>query len=295
MRSHSHRGKGRRGHRVRENWEDETASGRLAWGKGPADAKHNQLKKKKMENMKMKKVVITMMAAALVAGVASAADVSVGVDFASAYVFRGVTLNDGFVAQPWAEISGLPIDEKFGSFAFGIWGNYDIDEVAPGSGSGMSELDYYISYALPVSVVDMGVTYTEYTYSGAGIKSDKEVAMSVGKALGESGLYSSVTANYGVGGAVNKILYVSAGLDYEKSLSDKLSLSSGIAAGYVVADKGEDGFNDATASLGLGYALNDTWSVGASVTYIAQLDDKVLVDAAYDVDFVGALSLGCDF
>ena len=49
----------------------------------------------------MKKVIATTMAAFLVAQVASA--VSASVDFASAYVFRGETVNDGFVIQPGLE------------------------------------------------------------------------------------------------------------------------------------------------------------------------------------------------
>lgn len=242
----------------------------------------------------MKKLIMAIMAAAWVAGVASAADVSVGVDFATAYVFRGVTLNDGFVAQPGAEISGFPIDEKYGSVAFGIWGNYDIDDVdGQDSDSDMSEIDYYVIYTLPVTNVDISVSYTEYTYEEG--DSDKEVGLSIGKGLGDTGLYASLNAYYGVGGAIDESWYFMAGLDYEKSLSDALTLSGSLTVGYALIEDGEDGFNDATAGVGLSYALNDNWSVGGSVTYIAQLDDDVLTDDAYDVDLVGMLSIGCSF
>ena len=47
------------------------------------------------------------------------------------------------------------------------------------------------------------------------------------------------------------------------------------------------------------YALGEVWSIGASVAYIAQLDDAVLVDVdqggTYDVDVVGVLSVGAAF
>ena len=55
----------------------------------------------------MKKVMIIAGVALVAAVAAQAADVSVYSDFVSAYVFRGVTLNNGFVMQPGAEISGF--------------------------------------------------------------------------------------------------------------------------------------------------------------------------------------------
>lgn len=242
----------------------------------------------------MKKILIMITAAVLTAGVAHAASVDAGVDFASAYVFRGVTLNDGLVAQPYLEVSGFPIDEKYGAVAVGIWANYDINDI--GDGQEFSEVDYYISYSLPVEVVDIGLTYTSYTYPGAaGGDSDREVSLSFGKDIGTNGLSAAVSFNYGVGGAIESSLYIQGELGYETDLTEKLSASAGVTVGYLVADGGADGFNDATASVGLGYALNDTWSLGAGLTYIAQLDDNVLTDAAYDVSVVGSLGLSCSF
>ena len=242
----------------------------------------------------MKKKLILMTIAACAAVAVQAADVSTYVDFASAYVFRGVTLNDGFVMQPGAEISGFPIDEAYGSVAIGIWANYDIDAI-DNEGSDVSEIDYYISYSLPIEALDVGVAYTEYTYPGSGDNADKEIALSLGSAIGTNGLYSSITFNYGVGGAVEKDLYIQGALDYETELSDALSASAGVTVGYLVSDSGADGFNDATASVGLGYALNDNWSIGAGLTYIAQLDDEVLSDDDYDVALVASVGISCDF
>lgn len=248
----------------------------------------------------MKKGLTIMMTAALVAGtagVASAADASVGVDFASAYIFRGATLNDGLVMQPYAEISGFPIPEEYGSIAVGTWANFDIsDDGGALNKNEFSEIDYYIAYSLPVSVVDLGVAYTEYTYpNSAGTESDKEVAFSVGKALGDSGLYAAVTANYGLGGAPEKSWYIQGAVDYGMDLSDALSLSAGVSAAYAVVDSGPDGFNDATASVGLSYALTENWALNGSLVYVAQLDDDVLTDAAYDKSGYATVGLSCDF
>ena len=157
-------------------------------------------------------------------------------------------------------------------------------------------MDYYVSYSLPIEVIDVGVTYTEYTYPGdRGGDSDKEIALSLGSAIGTNGLYASVTFNYGLGGAVESDLYVQGALDYEVELTDALSASAGVTIGYLVSDSGADGFNDATASIGLGYALTENWSLNGGVTYIAQLDDEVLSDADYDVNLLASVGISCDF
>jgi len=248
----------------------------------------------------MKKRLLIMTLAACAAVAVQAADVSTYVDFASAYVFRGATFNNGLVMQPGAEISGFPIDEACGSLAIGIWGNYDLDD-NDGEGSDFSEIDYYLSYTLPIEALDLSMAYTEYVYPESGLTNDKELNLTIGSALGTNGLYASVAVNYGVGGYLDDSWYIQPALEYETELSDALTASAGISIGYVIsggdikADGVADGFNDATASVGLGYALNDNWSVSGGLTHIAQLDDDVLSDDAYDVDLVATVGIACDF
>lgn len=243
----------------------------------------------------MKKTAMMMMAAVLAAGIAGAADVSLSGDFASAYVFRGTTLNKGLVFQPGASISGFPIPEQYGSVTAGIWGNYDIDDSDGAvTKNTFSEVDYYMSYALPVEVVDLSATYTYYGYPHGGT-ADQEIALSVGKGIGDTGLYASLTANYGVAGAVDGSWYIQGALSYEKSLSDALTFKAGVNMAYAIQKDDADGFNDAGAKVGLSYALNDNWSINGSLNYVAQLDDKVLTDAEYDVPVFGTLGLSCSF
>lgn len=244
----------------------------------------------------MKKIAMMVMAAAVSGGV-RAADVSATADFASAYIFRGVTLNDGLVFQPGAKISGFPIPEEYGSVAAGTWANFDIsDDGGRLNKNEFSEIDYYLSYTLPVKAADLGVTYTEYTYPNlAGAESDREVAFSAGKAIGETGLYPSITANYGLGGLVEDNWYIQGGVDYTKALIDALTLSSGVKVAYLISKAGEDGFNDTTAKIGLGYALTENWALNGSLNYVAQLDDDVLTDAVYDKSFFATLGLSCNF
>jgi len=244
----------------------------------------------------MKKRMIMMLVAALAAGAVHAADVSASADFASAYIFRGVTYNNGLVFQPGVSIAGLPIPEEYGSGTLGTWGNYDIaDYGGTLENNKFSEIDYYLTYALPVKVVDLSATYTEYTYPGSGIDADREIGVTVGKAIGETGLYPSLSVNYGLDGGIEQDWYIQGGLGYSKDLTDVLALSAGIKVGYVIDDAGADGFNDATASLGLAYKLTENWSVKGSLNYVAQLDDEVLTDVEYDRSFYATLGLACNF
>ncbi len=243
----------------------------------------------------MKKKAIMMMIAALAAGAVHAVDVSGTADFASAYVFRGTTFNDGMVFQPGASISGLPIPEQYGAITLGTWANFDIGDYGGTlKKNRFSEVDYYLTYALPVKVVDLSTTYTEYTYPN-GASADREVAFCVGKKIGETGLYPSITANYGLDGAVEQNWYIQGGIGYDKSLTEALSLSSSVKAAYALSDAGSDGFNDATASIGLAYKITENWSLKGSVTYVAQLDDAVLSDVAYDRPVYGMLGAACSF
>jgi hypothetical protein len=234
------------------------------------------------------------MAAVLASGVAYAVDVNVSgtADFASAYVWRGITVNDGLVFQPGAAISGL-IPAEYGVVTLGTWANYDIEQNTSGKHE-FSEVDYYATYALPIKIVDLSATYTEYHYPH-GVDTDREVALTVGKAIGETGLYPSLTVNYGLDGALEKNWYIQGGLGYTKALTEALTLSSSVKVAYLIDDAGPDGFNDATASIGLAYALTKNWSIKGSINGVAQLDDKVLTDAEYDKPVYGMLGVACNF
>lgn len=244
----------------------------------------------------MKKRMMMLTAAALTAGAVRAVDVGATADFASAYIWRGATVNDGLVFQPGASISGLPIPEQYGALTFGTWANYDIEQNANRKHE-VSEIDYYATYALPVKAVDLSATYTAYTYphSGDDVETDQEVALTVGKAIGESGLYPSITVNYGLDGGVEKDWYIQGGLGYSKDLTDALALSAGVKVAYAIDNDAKDGFNDATASMGLEYKLTENWSVKGSLNYVAQLDDEVLTDDEYDRPVYGMLGLACNF
>ncbi len=233
--------------------------------------------------MKMMAIVVAGMTAA---SMLIAADASLSVDFASAYVFRGATFNDGFVVQPGLEVGGL------GGLSIGAWGNLDIDDYDGAVADGQfQEVDLYGSYAIPCEVLDLSIGYTEYTYPSGGGDADREVGISAGFC---AGLDFGASVFYGVDGGIEDSLYVelSAGKSFE--LTDMVGLDLGATVGYASPDEGEDGFSHYTASLGLSIA-----SVSAGVTYIGQIDEDVLPDVedggAYDVEVVGTIGAGIEF
>lgn len=241
-----------------------------------------------MEKVATKVVAAAALLALVSAPAVRAADATVGVDVNSAYVFRGVTLNEGFVAQPYLEVSGLPID-------IGVWGNFDIeDDEARGVDDGQfSETDYYASYALPIEEVDVSVGYTEYTYNNGDLDADREVSLSLGL---DTVLAPSLGIYYGLDGAIEENVYLEASVGHDIAVTEDIGLSLGALAGYLDPKNGEDGFHQYALSASLSYDI-----VSLGVTYYGQLDDDVLVDASddnafgYDVEVVGTLGISHSF
>jgi len=236
----------------------------------------------------MKKMITGVaVAAMMVAGVALAAEVDVTVDVASAYVFRGETFNDGVVVQPGLEVA-LPY-----GLTVGVWGNIDIDDYdGTLEKNQFSEIDVYVSYALPIDLLDISIGYTEYTFPGAEGKADREVGIEYGYEV--AGVEVGLGVFYGLDGGIKKNLYAELTLATSYELIDGVSLDLGASAGYLNPDEGKSGFSGYSLGAGLSYGI-----LSASVTYYGQIDDDVLVDVkdggTYDVDVVGMLSLALEF
>jgi hypothetical protein len=199
------------------------------------------------------------------------------------------------------EASGLGIPEKYGSVSVGVWGNFDVSDYDDAvKRNEFSEIDWYAVYGLPsfVDGLDLSIGFTEYTYPGSSADADGEVNLAVGYAL--FGVDLGVSANLGVGGGISGSTYYTLSAGYTFLLTEELELALGALAGYLDPDAGKSGFNEGVLDCALSYALNEVWSVGVSASYIAQLDDEVLVDktpvsSGYDVKFVGMFSLSAAF
>ncbi len=234
--------------------------------------------------MRIPMTAVVAAAALMVSAGAGLADdgARVTLDVASANVFRGATLNDGLVVQPGLEVTLYGL-------TFGAWGNLDLDDYdGTVEKKQFGEIDLYLSYAIPVDIATFNVGYIEYTYPGTVGKADREVQLGLGL---DVLLAPSVTVSYGVDGSVNKSLHVGAGISHAIALTDAVGLELAAGVAYVDPDEGKSGFADYTLTAGLNFGI-----LGASVTYIGQIDDKVLPDGpgAYDVEVVGKVSLALE-
>ena len=205
----------------------------------------------------MNKVIATTIAAFLVAQVASA--LSTSVDFASAYVFRGAEVNEGFVVQPGVEgeVAGLTV---------GVWANIDIDNVGADQ---VSEIDLYLAKDLgSVAGWDVSAGYCEYTYPGSTGDGESELSLSASGAVGGVDLSVSAFAD---------IAETSTPGYYEASTGGSTAVA-GVALDYGIAVGYFD--TDADASTGFGYAAYsvsyETGGGTLSATYIDGLDDDVV-------------------
>ncbi len=223
--------------------------------------------------------------ALLMAGSVRAAEVEITGDFASSYVFRGATFNDGAVFQPGVSVSGLPI-------SFGVWGNLDIDDYDDTLESGeFSELDLAASYGIPVDVVELEIGYTEYTYPQGGGDADREAYVSIGK---DVILAPSAAVYFGIDGGIAEDIYVELGLGHTFELGDAVELELSAALGYLDPSEGESGFSHVDIAAGVSYSI-----FSAGVTYVGQIDDDVLADVddggSYDAEVVGSIGVAYSF
>ncbi len=230
-------------------------------------------------------MVLGVGAALLVEVGVRGAEVEITGDFASSYVFRGATLNDGAVFQPGVAVSGLPI-------SLGVWGNLDISDYDDTLESGeFSELDLVASYGIPVEMIDLEVGYSEYTYPQGGGDADREAYVSVGK---DVLLAPSAAVYFGIDGGIAEDIYVELELGHTFEIRDVVQLDLCIAFGYLDPSEGESGFSHVDVSADVSYSI-----FSAGVTYVGQIDDEVLVDAedggSYDVEVVGTIGVAYSF
>lgn len=223
------------------------------------------------------------------------ADVSVGVDVASAYVFRGITLNDSLVVQPSLTITPESALTQLGgedvTILGGVWGNFDVDDYEGALEKGeFSELDLFLSAAVPLSrYVVAETTYTEFVYPG-GAHSDRELLVAC---TGRTFLSPKLTVAYGVDGAIEDDLYYELGIGHVIEFPNSLAVVTlGADVGYMDLEGGGAAFSHYDLKTAILYG---PLSVG--VTYIGQIDEDVLPDGAfgYDSKWVGSVSLAHQF
>lgn len=221
---------------------------------------------------------------------AMAADASFGADVNSAYVWRGITFNDGAVVQPSLDITK-------GGFGLNVWGNIDIDDYNDTlDDREFSEVDLTLSYGVDIKSVSLSFGYIEYlfpTTDAGGAPGTREVYGGVSFTPVE-GLSTGVTVYYDFDEVED--YYISASIGYSRELVEKLSMDIGLSAGYAGKDMSvgaDSGLNDYNISMGLGYAVSEAMSVSGFLAYTDTFDEDVLPEQ--DVDFYGGVGASYSF
>jgi uncharacterized protein (TIGR02001 family) len=210
-----------------------------------------------------------------------ASDVSVSADVAlySAYVWRGVIINDNMVAQP-------SVTAAKGPFSLNVWGNWNA--ITRYDGDDDTEVDYTAAYTLPLNTdvvtMDVGMIYYTYPGSGAGAKSTEEVFL---KSTFNNILLTPVATVYYDIDQVNG-WYGNLALSHGVEICDALSAEIGGSIGYGTRsynqvvwgeDTGSGAVNDYNVYVSTDYALTEDLSLGALLQY-TRLDGGVGNDVA---------------
>jgi hypothetical protein len=237
----------------------------------------------------MRKSMLVVAAAAIAsAQVAAAADATAQLDMYSAYVWRGITLNQDPVAQP-------SLDVKTASgFGLYVWGNMDLGNADGARQKGeFSETDLIAYYSFTTGQVTVTIGYIEYLFPHQSVTDDegtttaapgtREVyaGMDVGLGMGFNGsayVYSDVDEADGY--------YGSLGLTYGRDLiENKLSCQAGGSIGCADKDWAaynsggtQGGWHEYTLSAGLTYNATEKTKVGAKVFYTDSMNEDVLPD-----------------
>lgn len=228
---------------------------------------------------------------------ATAATATAALDINSAYVWRGLTFNDGFVLQP-------SIDVSKNGFALNVWANYDLDDYNGAvDDNHFSEIDLTASYAFKLGAVDASVGVIEYTFphtATSDLPSTGEVFAGLGYELGR-GFTISTKIFYDFDQVDD--FYLTAGLGYSYTINDKTTLGiSGLIsyagddfAAFYASDSTDGGFFNYQLTASVKYMVTDAFGIGASLNYTDSMDDNVLPDTNVDTTFFGGVSLTYTF
>ncbi len=211
-----------------------------------------------------------------------AADVSAGVELNSAYVWRGITLNDGLVVQP-----SLLLQKE--SFEIFFWGNINIDDYdGTLETDEFSEIDIDLSYSTELVGLDVTFGVIQYLYpnDGSMISSDGDPIVQSGTAE----TYVKLTRGLGKGLSMRleafydfdevKDGYGKLALEHDGTVSDVLITSGASIAvagrGREWTETGADGFHEYELYMSFAYALESGFGLSGRIAYTGSADKDVL-------------------
>ncbi|MFK7960688.1 MAG: TorF family putative porin [Phycisphaerales bacterium] len=242
-----------------------------------------------------------------------------GVDFTSSYFFRGYLQEDqGLITQPWMEVgfdltpddSGVDI-----GLAVGTWNSLHSEKTgATGTGQrGWYESDFYAGLTFGFEHVDLGLSYTFYTYpNNDSFPTVQEVGLTAGFGFGDSwasdwigdvtlGLHIEVD-NSNVSSEEAMYFQIDFGPSFDLE-SGGMTLSVPVSIGlsvddYYVGTEDED-FGYASIGATLDVPLSSgpwgDWSLNAGVTFLLLGDTTEASNNGDDSDVVGFFGVSLSY
>lgn len=169
----------------------------------------------------------------------------------SSYVWRGLRLSRGIVAQPsvWASFAG---------WTFSPWANFTLGH--KGDGWGLSELDLIVDYQRELWKITVQPTAAGYFYAGQWSKPEVELGLNCVYWIGEVGLKTG--HNIGVFPSTGNY-FGTIGVSFSKELGCRLTPEISLAAGWGDAKFNQVNYgvekwkvNVVESELGWNYSLN---------------------------------------
>ncbi len=232
-------------------------------------------------------MLVGLLAAGALAEEASPLEAGVDLEFFSAYVWRGQVLSDRAVFQPGLTVS------KWG-FSVNAWSSMNLD--GTDSDGEFTEMDWTVSYAHAVGLLELEVGFAEYTFpnttdfvvvddieTGVALGGTREVFLAAGLDVLLSPTLTIVRDIDAVDGFYGSL---SIGHSFELTERIGLELSASLGAGdkdYNDAYFGYDksALNDLVVGVSLPIAVTEFLSITPSAGYMV-LPDSSLADAGKD-------------
>lgn len=233
---------------------------------------------KKMVSVGIVLLLAAVFTSAPVFAFEGSADAYVGVY--SKYLWRGMDLsdvNDDFVVQPGVDVS-------ISKFTASFWAN-----ISENTGE-MNEVDLTLDYSTDLSdLVSISVGNIFYNVDGASDTNEFYLGVALSTILEPA---VTVYFDYDEFDTV----YVTLGVGHGIDVAENMSLSLGAVAGYLYDDVNGYGTNDDWAqnldlSAGLDYAINDNFSIGASILYTTPLSDEAEDNTGADDDVTAGVTV----
>ena len=241
----------------------------------------------------VRRILFVVLAVVCANSSAWGADATLAVDFNSAYVWRGLTFNDGFVGQ-----SSLDVSHK--GFGINVWGNYDFDDYdGTVEDYDFQEVDLTAYYGTTIGNVDVSAGVINYLFPSSGAPSTAEIYAGIGVPI--VGNFSLDFTVYFDVDEANSI-YANLGLGYFMELTESLGLEAGASIACVDKDFSEfysggtdGGFHEYQLSLGLSYAVSDAVSIAGNIYFVDNVDDDVLPDETMDTEVFWGVGISYSF